>query len=351
MNNLKLNYAEFYITNFCNFNCRGCNRFNNLVFTGQQDWNDYKQIYQQWSEILDLKQFTIIGGEPMTNPTYLEWFKGVSELWPDARGSITTNGHYLQPDNRELYEIIKNSNGKLHLEIGLHNSNRQKPMLETVSNWLVGPLTIQRWPKDIRMMPDIDLNWQRSYNAIKDVTWPDCNTIDDWEKLPEFIKIECEKTHQVSPDLLADQLLGFEIIDVNGVRVQIENEDFFHQGALILNQTQRIQLHNSNFLAAHDICHSKTCHHFDKGLLYKCGQVALFKELDEQFYLELSDADHELIYSYEAGNIENLDKLSEFINNLDQPLPQCKFCPESYNNQQIFAEHGKKIKFHRKKHV
>jgi hypothetical protein len=151
---------------------------------------------------------------------------------------------------------------------------------------------------------------------------------------------------------MANELLGFEMIDANGVRVQIENEDFFHQGALSLNQTQSIiKLQNSNPIKAHDICHSKTCHHFDKGLLYKCGQVALFKELDEQFYLELSDLDRELVYSYHPGSLENYTQLEKFIKEIDQPIPQCKFCPESYSNQQIFAEHGKKIKFHRKKHA
>ena len=90
-NKLFLDYVEFYITNVCNFNCTGCNRFNNYNFSGTQRWEDYKDIYARWSKVLSLQGFAILGGEPMLNPTYKDWILGVNALWPKAKKKFVTN--------------------------------------------------------------------------------------------------------------------------------------------------------------------------------------------------------------------------------------------------------------------
>jgi organic radical activating enzyme len=71
---------EFYITNVCNLNCVNCNRFNNHDFSGYQKWSDYKEIYAQWSRHIRLQRVTILGGEPLLNPTILDWIDGINEL-------------------------------------------------------------------------------------------------------------------------------------------------------------------------------------------------------------------------------------------------------------------------------
>lgn len=351
MPKLHLPYVEFYITNFCNFNCTGCNRFNNYVFTGQQLWKDYAAVYQQWSEQLDIDQFTILGGEPMTNPDYIDWLVNITRLWPNARGSFLTNGHYLKADDRELYKAIKQTNGLVTLEIGLHNLSRKDNVLSTVKNWLEGDITVNQYPKHIRQLYNFDQSWTKSYSAIRDSLWPDCPTADDWDLLPKNIRVECETIHKFSPGILAESRLGYLLTDSNGVNVLIQNENYFHQGALI-TKAHSFELHNSDPIQAHKICHSKTCHHFDKGLLYKCGQVSVFKEFDQQFCLDLTPEDREIMQSYQPARVDNTpEDLLQFIRNLDQPMPQCKFCPENYAVKEISAEHGKKIKFQRKKHV
>lgn len=347
-NKLHLPRVEFYINNLCNFNCTGCNRFNNYAFNGIQEWAQYEKIYSHWASLLEFDEFTILGGEPMLNPTYMDWLTNVCRLWPNATGFLLTNGHYLKPDNRVLYDFFSN-NHKVHLQIGLHNIDRTDTMLDTVKQWLCGPLTITREPENIRELPGFDLNWISSYNTIKDHQWPECPTVDDWDQLPDAVKTECQELHKFSPAILANTRRSYNIVDSNGVRVLIAHEDYFHQGALINNQNKSFSLHNSDPVKAHDMCHSKTCHHFDKGELYKCGQVALFKEIDQQFYLDATDSDRDLINSYaSAKSTDNYDKLSKFINTINDPLPQCKFCPDSYNFVQINALHGQKIKMVRK---
>ena len=97
---------EFYITNVCNLSCTGCNRFNNYKFTGFQKWNDYKEVYKKWSEVLDVGYIGILGGEPLLTPDYINWLTGIRELWPTSTISTITNGYRLNyvPG---LYEYIK----------------------------------------------------------------------------------------------------------------------------------------------------------------------------------------------------------------------------------------------------
>ena len=74
-NRIKIPKVEFYITNICNLTCEDCNRFNNHDFKGWQAWDDFKETYQQWSQYVELDQVVILGGEPLLNPTFIDWIK------------------------------------------------------------------------------------------------------------------------------------------------------------------------------------------------------------------------------------------------------------------------------------
>ena len=342
---LHLPSVEFYITNVCNFNCDGCNRFNNINFTGRQAWRDYKEIYGHWSQVLDLDAFNILGGEPMTSPDYLDWLQGLHALWPRARAQLLTNGHYLRPDDRDLYEVLRASHGVLSLSIGLHNRHREAAMLERVRSWLVSPIAVSRTPHNIRELPDFDRNWRTSYDAIRDESWPACDNIDQWHNLPAHIQQECTTVHQFSPELLAQQRKNWRLEDVNGVVVEIKQENFFQQPWLLIDPAQRqARLHRSDAQQAHDVCDyvRGRCYHFIRGGLYKCGPVALYPELAAKFDLGLSPDETQVINSYKPGTPNDINALQDFIDHLDDVIDQCRFCPESFVNREIFAEHGKK---------
>jgi hypothetical protein len=138
------------------------------------------------------------------------------------------------------------------------------------------------------------------------------------------------------------------VTDANGVKLKIEYNWWFHQGALIKDpDTMKFTLHQSNVVKAHDICHSKYCYHFMNGKLYKCGAVALFPEFAKQYEVILSPADQELMTGYQPLTIDQTSQQKqEFINNLPNAIPQCRFCPEEYHGQQIFAKE-KKVVFQR----
>lgn len=264
-------YAEFYITNVCNMTCNGCNRFNNLDFTGFQKWEDYSDIYKQWAEEFDLGWVAILGGEPMLNPTFKQWVIGVSELWPGIKIQIVTNGTRLEyvPWLRELME----QNNNIEISVGIHNIND----VETITS------------------------------KVKDFLGQETNIYNRY------------------------------LVNRNGAKVKIENQWRFHQSALITTDTG-YTLHDSDPELAFATCEQKTCHHFVKGMLYKCGTLAVLPDFNKQHALELSETDRNLMEEYKPLSItDSTNDKTNFVNSLGAYVPQCKFCPEHFKIKHIFS--------------
>ena len=89
----------------------------------------------------------------------------------------------------------------------------------------------------------------------------------------------------------------------------------------------------------------KTCHHFIRGKLYKCGVVALLPEFDKQHSLLLPDHDRNILENYQPLQIDDdTDTKLSFVKKLSDPISQCKFCPEVYHGEQIFAIEKRDLK-------
>jgi len=281
-----LPYAEFYITNVCNLTCVGCNRFNNVKFKGWQNWNEYKETYRRWSEELELGSISILGGEPLLNPTFTDWVLGLRELWPQAQLRIASNGTQL--DNHHAFYKILQNDPKIRFSVCLHNKIHKQHLIDKVKNFMVGPFESKFDPTPYR---------------------------------------EC-----------------LTLTDANGVQIDIWHNWWFHQGALITSETG-FKLHESDPVKAHNNCHMKTCHHFIRGKLYKCGVVALLPEFDKQHSLLLPDHDRNILENYQPLQIDDdTDTKLSFIKKLSDPIPQCKFCPEVYHGEQIFAIEKRDLK-------
>lgn len=286
MKKLKIPYCEFYITNVCNMSCTGCNRFNNFHFTGFQKWEDYKDIYAQWSREIEFNSTAILGGEPFLNPSFMSWARGITDLWPKATVRIISNGTRLHKVFG-LYELLVERK-KLKLCVGIHNKKHKKEIVQRVKDFLQAPFAIE-------------FSDENPYQSYMTVT------------------------------------------DANGVEVKIEYNWWFHQGSIIKDQNT-LTLHNSDPVKAHNNCHMKTCHHFVSGKLYKCGVVAVLPDFDQQNKLQLSQQDRDLMLNYAPLELTaDYDTKLNFVNNLTNPINQCKFCPEAYNGQQIYAEEKKNL--------
>ena len=280
-------YAEFYIINVCNLACSGCNRFNNYNFTGYQRWSDYADIYQQWAQQVDIGHIGILGGEPLLNPSFMLWVTGINQLWPRKRIRIITNGFRLDRQT-QLYQTLQ-QHRNIRLWVGIHNKQHKQELIQKVLDFVQAP-------------------YQIVFN---------------------------------SDDYYRQHLI---VTDANNVEIIIEYNWWFHQGSII-KQDNTLSLHQSNPVKAHSICSMKTCHQFSHGKLYKCGVTATLAEFDQQHSLSLDSSDRELLQSYSPLTIaHSMEHKALFVKNLDQPIAQCRFCPEVYYGDMIHAEEKKNLK-------
>ena len=283
---------EFYITNVCNLTCQDCNRFNNHNFTGWQQWSDYRDKYELWGKHVRLQRVTILGGEPLLNPSLLDWVDGINRIWKKPV-QILTNGTRLN-QVKDLYERISKFKDPKYswagnwVGVSLHNENDRARCFEEIKKFLKGNIT---------------------YYSKKDGV-----------------------QHTYGGD--------HAFIDNNGMRVCVWEYDSFYTAAIQRNINGNFALFNNDPLQAHSQCGfvKYKCYHFIRGKLYKCGPVALFPEFDQQHRLDISEEDRKLINSYPALVPEEFEQRGRnFLGHIDDPIPQCKFCPVNYENKKIYA--------------
>jgi hypothetical protein len=101
---------------------------------------------------------------------------------------------------------------------------------------------------DSQRDPRYDINalnsWKRSYDAIKDSSWPDCNTFEDFKNLPEAIQIECKTVHNFSLDHWFDNNIVFD---------QWNEDPTWNYQAFDLVRLNYIILDNLEFIAGKNV--------------------------------------------------------------------------------------------------
>lgn len=289
-------YVEFYITNVCNLTCTNCNRFNDFNFSGWQNWNDYKDDYTEWAKHVRLQSVTILGGEPLLNPSLLDWVTGINQLW-QKNVQILTNGTRLNKV-KGLYEILLKNND---------------PLAPGMKNWVGVSL---HNPNDR----------DRCFDEIK-----------------KFLKGNIKYVHKDDPlNVNCCYTFGGDhaFIDENGVRICVWEYLDFYPSAVHKNAQGRFTVFNNDPIEAHSKCGfaQYKCYHFIRGNLYKCGPVALFPEFDQQHIFDISDSDRQIMHSYTPLTAyEFEEKGKEFFKTIDSAIPQCKFCPTEMLHTQLFA--------------
>jgi organic radical activating enzyme len=345
-----LNNMIFHITNVCNYNCEHCQTFSDFKFRGHQYWKDSKDFAKQWAKKTNPTEWHILGGEPTVNPTWKEWVTGLMELMPMVPGSMSTNGSTLVY-NKDSYEFFANLKSPFTLRIQSHNLDKKREIFENLKDWLVHPINISRYNDEYDL--EVEKNtWLKDYQNIKDEKWPICNAFDDAVKLADDIIEECVNIFNLpNPKTLEDLHTGYKMIDSNNVTVTLQNSDIFGVGPLIPSTDRKsFKLHNSDYIKAHQVCLNSHCHNITNGKWYKCHVMAHLEEFSQQFQIEFDDpSDEELLRSYQPATLDmSPEELQIWIDNVKNPIPQCKFCPENMTFVKKFKATTNKINFVRK---
>lgn len=280
MTRIVVEKLEFYITNVCNLTCSGCNRYNNYKFAGHDDFDQYQHILERWAEKIDIIKPVILGGEPLLNPSINKWVTGLRRLWPDHYSpQIQSNGTRtdLVPG---LYENCLRTGS--WIGISLHRLHDREAVFARIRKFLQAPVR--------------------------------------------------EKTSGTQVGST------FEFLDANNVQVHVWISDVFYQSNVIEGADGRFRVYDSDPQRAHDNCSFVKFknYHFIAGQIHKCGPAPLMQQFDQQFGLEVTAEQRQMIHDYGGLSIDEFDQRGEeFFRTLDDPLPQCRFCPESYDYRPI----------------
>lgn len=270
---------EFYITNVCNLTCTGCNRYNNYRFSGWWSWEEAEPVLEQWAEKIDIRHPVILGGEPLLNPDIVKWIAGLRRLWPDHSGvQVQSNGTRIDCV-RGLYDVIDLDNW---IGISIHNADDREEIFSRIRNFLQHPIT---------------------------------ETAD--------------KNHPIGSD--------YQFVDANKKYVHCWMSDKFVQSNII-ERDGRFTLYNSDPTRAHEICTFRRFknYHMIRGKIYKCGPAALMPEFDDQYGFDLSQEDRAIMRGYQPLSVDQYDQRGQhFLAHIDDMIPQCKFCPETYDYKPI----------------
>lgn len=276
---------------------------------------------------MDFDVITVLGGEPMLNPTLPQWLQGLRNLWPDSEIRLVTNGTRLDywPD---FYDILREF--RIILEVTSHNRSRHPQLLSELTQFLQGNIQ-RRWSGDLS-------KWTQAYQAVRDPSWPDCDDINKFASLPAHIQQECRDVHGIDPEHYQQETCHLQMTDDNGVTAWLFYAEHFYTAPLRYRGDDWFEVYHSDPIKAHGVCYSKYCHTFVCGRLYKCHHVALLPEFRKQYQVDMSERDINLLESYCALTVhDDDDEFESFISKLKHHMPQCSLCP---SNLDIFELHS-----------
>tara|TARA_R110000803_G_scaffold7209_2_gene23311 strand:- start:493 stop:1374 length:882 start_codon:yes stop_codon:yes gene_type:complete len=276
---IEIEKVEFYINHTCNLTCENCNRFNNHNFVGWQRFADHEADLEKWAKYITIKQVVIMGGEPLLNPSLIDWIEGLNRIF-GRNIQILSNGTRLAK-TKKLYPLLGQKHGNW-LGISWHNRNHKDMLLEQIDSFMTHPI---RYPKNI------------------------------------------------NDELKTNDQLTF--IDAKAVKITVWVQDNFISAAVHKDEEGRFTLYNNDPEEAHDDCVfvKYKSYHMINSKLYKCGPVALFPDFDKQHNLAISDSDRHLVNSYKPLCVDEFEtRGKEFLENIDNVIPQCKFCPSWRNS-------------------
>lgn len=284
-----LDKLEFYITNVCNLTCSNCNRYNNFHFRGWTAWDDYADNLREWAQHVHVQHPVILGGEPLLNRDIVKWVHGLRELWPNGYGvQIQSNGTRID-QVPGLYEAMANGQGNW-IGVSIHSQDDREELFARIRNFLQGKVTFTQ-----------------------------------------------NSNHHVGS--------AYQFDDSNHVKVHVWNNDRFGTSNISKTAQGGYTVTRSDPIRAHDNCSFRKWknYHWINGKIYKCGPVALMPEFDRQFGLDLTDEERLVMHDYQGLSVEEWQQRGrDFLDHIDNPIAQCKFCPEVTEYAPITFENTKK---------
>jgi organic radical activating enzyme len=150
-----LPFVEIMITQACNLSCQGCTNYSDIPQRGYVTWSQGQEWFNQWRQRLTLPDIGIMGGEPLINPEWREWLRGLREMFPDSQLRFTTNGLLLakHPDIMDMMFDI----GNVVFKITVHVQNTE------LHDWIQSCFDQHDW----QLVSEFGINRWRGRNQVR----------------------------------------------------------------------------------------------------------------------------------------------------------------------------------------
>lgn len=284
-----LDKLELYITNVCNLTCSNCNRYNNFHFKGWAPWEQYADNLKEWAKVLHVQHLVILGGEPLLNRDIVKWINGIRELWPNSYGvQVQSNGTRID-QVPGLYEALNPSEGNW-IGVSIHRQEDKEELFTRIRNFLKGKVTMTQ-----------------------------------------------DRGHYSGSD--------YQFTDSNHTKVLVWNNDNFGTSNIIKTPEGRYTVMRSDPLIAHESCSFRMWknYHWIQGKIYKCGPAGLMPDFDRQFNLDITEEERKILHGYKGLSPDEWDQRGQhFFDHIDDPIEQCRFCPEKLTYSPVTFDNTKK---------
>ncbi|MGY8868501.1 MAG: radical SAM protein [Methylophagaceae bacterium] len=263
------------INNTCNLTCSNCGSNNQYNYRGVYNWLDYAEHFREWQKKIDFVEINIVGGEPFLHTDLATWAIELKKLWPNALVSVDTNGTLLglEKNVHVARTLLENDIKLMVFWHTAHDINRGEVFLNKILE-----------PYDIEIVVEDGYQVGTTRNIY-------------YEVHSQNVLAELGLTDRYFPSTIKE----------------IKN------GIVYLDDTDDIQ-------ASHDVCHYATdCVSIQCGLMYKCTLPMTYANSKDQFTYE--ERVRPLLDQYKACSpFWEYNKIKQFIENLKNPIPQCRFC-------------------------
>ena len=126
-----IDYIETHLCEHCNLNCRGCSHFSPLAEPEFKDFDEFKRDMIQMAKLTNhnINTIRLLGGEPLLNPNFIDYFIFVRGLFPNSQLVLVSNGTLLKNIKDEDIDLLNNlyvtiAVSDYHIQIDREKFNR-----------------------------------------------------------------------------------------------------------------------------------------------------------------------------------------------------------------------------------
>lgn len=121
----------------------------------------------------------------------------------------------------------------------------------------------------------------------------------------------------------------------------IDNTQFMD--CALRDQGSHFVVHDSDPELAFNACSMKYSHTILHGKLHKCPMVAVLPEFQQQYAVQLSTRQQQLLDEYKPLTVDCTDQdLLVFLDNEDACVPQCNLCPDKHEVKPVKFDPARK---------